>query len=282
MADDLADAVHLSSAVVRIEQTAEGLRVSTTSTSGSNTVRTSAHVMFVTFPNALQLQQHRRYDCLRVVLALPPSQAGHIRFHPPLPFAKRQLLDGALPQGNLIKFVLTYRKAFWRDDGYSGEVLSTGYTERPGEVMMLQLDCNVTCETILCKRCGPRCYQQILPLLCLFDATTNNGSAALVGFIHNEHWAERSQAERKAAVVQDMVRFLGSKVTEYLGWCSTSHVGSSAIASFAADYEDKNWSLEPFNGGCPVSCVPTGNMQYFQRIREPVNRLVYFPSTYGI
>lgn len=38
-------------------------------------------------------------------------------------------------QGHFIKFVVTFATAFWRDDGLSGEIASTGRTTVPGEVV---------------------------------------------------------------------------------------------------------------------------------------------------
>lgn len=58
-------------------------------------------------------------------MAIPPGQCGHIHFSPPLPYAKKQLFECA-PQGNLIKCVITYKDAFWRNKGMAGQVLSTG------------------------------------------------------------------------------------------------------------------------------------------------------------
>uniref|UniRef100_A0A914UI43 Amine oxidase n=1 Tax=Plectus sambesii TaxID=2011161 RepID=A0A914UI43_9BILA len=58
----------------------------------------------------------------------------------------------------------------------------------------------------------------------------------------------------------DLARFFGDQCYTYI------------------DYEDKNWHTEPYNGGCPVSCLPAGNMEYFMRIREPVDR-IHFAGT---
>ncbi len=105
---------------------------------------------------------------------------------------------------------------------------------------------------------------QINPLLFTYDAVTDHGNAALVGFIHNEHWADRSKEERKSAVVKDLARFLGDQVFAFI------------------DYEDKSWHTEPYNGGCPVTCLPAGNMEYFMRIREPIDRFVIFFFSYSL
>ncbi|KHN85210.1 Amine oxidase [flavin-containing] A [Toxocara canis] len=168
----------------------------------------------------------------RVVIAIPPNQCAHIRFSPPLPYAKRQLFDCAA-QGNLLKCIVTYKEAFWRKKGMAGQVLSTGITDTAMEAH---------------------------PVLCTFDASTTGGNPALVVFLHNGHWTDASQDERKDLVVKDLCRFFGNEAADYL------------------DYADKNWCDEPYNGGCPTAVVPAGNMEAFTHIREPF-KLVHFAGT---
>lgn len=86
-----------------------------------------------------------------------------------------------------------------------------------------------------------------------YDSTTASGSPAIVGFLNIE-WCTVGREERKQAVLQDLSRFLGKEALK------------------CVDYVDKSWSEEPFSGGCPVACVPPGNMEYFAKIREPTGR----------
>ncbi|KAF8387388.1 hypothetical protein PRIPAC_76530 [Pristionchus pacificus] len=183
-------------------------------------------------PTRVTLESGERLECKRLVLAIPPNQCGLVEFSPPLGYMKRRLYDNMTP-GHLIKFVVTYKSAFWREDGKSGEIISAGRTTIPGE---------------------------ILPIVCSYDATTSNGSPAIVGFIHAElhDWTVN---ERCNAVVKDLVRFFGTK----------------ALAEFIA-YEEKNWNKEPFNGGCPVDYVTPGNMDAFGSIRD-MHYGVHFAGT---
>ncbi|KAF8384535.1 hypothetical protein PRIPAC_73677, partial [Pristionchus pacificus] len=71
-------------------------------------------------------------ECKRLVLAIPPNQCAKLEFSPPLGYLKRRLFDSMEP-GHFIKFVVTFATAFWRDDGLSGEIASTGRTTVPGE-----------------------------------------------------------------------------------------------------------------------------------------------------
>lgn len=60
--------------------------------------------------------------------------------------------------GHLTKYICTYSKAFWREKGYSGEVVSSG---------------------------GPKVVEgcDTSPLCVIYDATTHSGSPALLGFL---------------------------------------------------------------------------------------------------
>ncbi|MEA2468979.1 MAG: monoamine oxidase [Thermoleophilaceae bacterium] len=54
------------------------------------------------------------------IVALSPALASRIAYAPALPVA-RDRLAGAMPNGDVTKAVVLYRRAFWRDEGLSGE-----------------------------------------------------------------------------------------------------------------------------------------------------------------
>lgn len=58
-----------------------------------------------------------------VVVAIPPTLAGRIRYVPPLPSA-RDALTQQFPAGSVIKVQVGYSTPFWRDAGLSGFVTS--------------------------------------------------------------------------------------------------------------------------------------------------------------
>ncbi len=58
----------------------------------------------------------------RVIVAIPPALSRRIRFTPALPPARRRVIDRS-PTGATTKHVLLYERAFWRDEGMSGEVV---------------------------------------------------------------------------------------------------------------------------------------------------------------
>jgi hypothetical protein len=64
------------------------------------------------------------YTARRVVVATPPHISAAFQYSPPLPPSKQKLLQH-LTQGHMIKTVVTYPAAFWRQTGFSGEVVSS-------------------------------------------------------------------------------------------------------------------------------------------------------------
>jgi len=125
-----------------------------------------------------------------VISGLPPHCTAAIQFSPPLP-RNVQLLLESMPVGHLTKFIVTYDKAYWREAGYSGEVVSNG-----GGPL---LDCDSG------------------PISIVYDATTHNQVPALVGFIGGSHvaqWDNKTKEERQSAIL--------TRLSEYFGaWAST-------------------------------------------------------------
>jgi monoamine oxidase len=60
----------------------------------------------------------------RVIVAVPLSVAGRIRYEPQLPAARAQIHERVL-MGSTVKVLATYNRAFWRLQGYSGEAVGT-------------------------------------------------------------------------------------------------------------------------------------------------------------
>ena len=57
----------------------------------------------------------------RVIVAIPPTLAGRIRYSPPLPGVRDQLTQRSF-MGSVIKVHVVYERPFWREDGLSGHV----------------------------------------------------------------------------------------------------------------------------------------------------------------
>src|SRR3954466_2983111 len=59
----------------------------------------------------------------RVIVAIPPPLAGRLQYTPRLP-ALRDQLTQRMPLGSVMKVIALYDKPFWRDKGYTGQVVS--------------------------------------------------------------------------------------------------------------------------------------------------------------
>ena len=59
----------------------------------------------------------------RVIVAVPPTVAGKIRYEPALPGIRDQLTQ-RMPMGSVTKTFAVYDSAFWREDGLTGQVTS--------------------------------------------------------------------------------------------------------------------------------------------------------------
>src|SRR3954466_380006 len=59
----------------------------------------------------------------RVIVAIPPPLAGRLQYSPALPALRDQLTE-RMPQGSVMKVIAIYDKPFWRDDGWTGQVVS--------------------------------------------------------------------------------------------------------------------------------------------------------------
>jgi monoamine oxidase len=159
-----------------------------------------------------------------VVVATPPLLAGRIHYATPLPAARDQL-TARLPMGSVIKYIAAYDRPFWREAGFSGEVVS---------------DTGITVTT--------------------FDDSSHDGQhAALVTFSDGRaarDWADRSPEVRRAAVLDEFVRFFGPQAAKPI------------------DFVEKNWNDDPWSGGCYVGVAGPGTLTAFgEALRTPCGRI---------
>ncbi|XP_049909125.1 probable flavin-containing monoamine oxidase A [Epinephelus moara] len=142
--------------------------------------------------------------CRAVIVTCPPHLAARIRYQPALP-SQREFLTQNMPVGHMIKFIITYQTAFWREKGFSGEIVTGSSTECP------------FCVT--------------------FDATSPNGNAALVGFIAGEQasqWSSEEGGERRKAVVSSLVKYLGPEAASFIhyeekDWAKEDYSGGCPV-----------------------------------------------------
>ncbi|XP_039251044.2 putative flavin-containing monoamine oxidase A [Styela clava] len=151
-------------------------------------------------------KQGKTYHCDNVIAAIPPHLVNHIDFSPQLPYDRIKLGE-EMPVGHLIKFIVTYKTAFWKEKGMSGETTVTG---APGSIG---------------------------PISCTFDGTSSNGNPAIVGFICADHaiyWTRKTMVERREAILQSLATMLGEECLdpiEYIDkdWAKESYNGGCPV-----------------------------------------------------
>lgn len=165
-----------------------------------------------------------RYDGARVVVTIPPTLAGRLRYSPVLP-ARRDQLTQKLPQGSVIKAHVVYESPFWREQGLNGQVgADTG------------------------------------PFKVVFDnSPPGYDRGILSGFLEGSaarHWSARPAAERQAAIVECLVRYLGPR------------------AASPVEYVERDWTGEEYTRGCYGAHFAPGVWTGFgPALREPVGRI---------
>jgi monoamine oxidase len=127
------------------------------------------------------------YAGQHVIVAIPPTLAGRIRYDPPMPMERDQLMQH-VAQGALTKVAATYDRPFWRDKGLNGTALSTDHL-----------------------------------VTVTFDDSPESGSpGALVGFVGGDNariYARMSDDERRERVLGDFAAYFGDEArnaTEFL------------------------------------------------------------------
>ena len=158
MAGELGDRVVLGAPVEKIFQNGDGVRVITAK---------------------------GEFRARRIIVAAPPAAAARIQFEPHLP-ALRDGLQQRMPMGNIIKVAVAYREAFWRKNGFSGQVATDDDT-----------------------------------VGLVYDDVQEVGPPILLCFIEGKHAIEmsaRSKDERKAAVLASLAKFFGPEALDPIGY----------------------------------------------------------------
>lgn len=160
------------------------------------------------------------------ILAVPPALAAKIDLGAARTVARHRVEQG-MPMGSVIKCIAVYPRAFWRDHGLSGEAVSTGD-----------------------------------PVRATFDDSSHDGTqGALVAFVVGDAaraWSRRAPAERRAAVLADLVRLFGP------------------AAGHPTAYVDHDWLAEPYSGGCYTGIMGPGLLAaHAEALRAPAGRVLF-------
>jgi monoamine oxidase len=176
------------------------------------------------------------YSARKLVSSMPLNQYIHVKFIPDLPFYKKNVFNFC-KAGNYIKILVTYKKAFWIEKGYSGEVVSDGsilYHNHKNDPKLPVLG----------------------PISIMYDATSYENEPALIAFIAGEaavDWSDQNEETRRKEIIKAFARYFGPEAENYI------------------EYHEKNWNKEPYNGGCPTYNVVTSDItqDYARATREP-------------
>lgn len=165
-----------------------------------------------------------RFEGSRVVVTVPPTLAGRLHYDPLLP-ARRDQLTQKLPAGSVIKVYAVYDSPFWREEGLNGQA---GSDRGPVKVV--------------------------------FDNTPPGyDRGILMGFLEGaaaREWSGRPEADRRAAVVECLVRYFGPR------------------AASPVEYVERDWTTQEFTRGCYGAHFAPGVWTGFgPALREPVGRI---------
>ena len=160
----------------------------------------------------------------RAILAMAPAMAGRVRYTPALPVARDQLAQRT-PMDWVITVHCVYPTRFWRDDGLSGQVTSDAGGVR------------VTADT----------------------SPPSGSPGILVGFIAGaaaRRLAPVTRAERRVAVIADLVRYFGPR------------------AAVPLEYREYSWGEDAFTRGATAGAWPPGLWTaYGHALRAPIGVL---------
>ena len=156
LAKDLGDSVVLATPIRKLVQTSEGIdAVSESGTIGG------------------------RY----AVVAIPPTLAGRIEYEPSVSVSRDQLTQ-RFSMGAAVKVVVTYEHAFWREAGFSGEVVSAEG-----------------------------------PLSVVYDSTSHDDrQPALLGLVvgsQARQWSSQPLADRQRRVTGALARYFGDAANSF-------------------------------------------------------------------
>ncbi|MET2831668.1 flavin monoamine oxidase family protein [Mesorhizobium shangrilense] len=196
LAGDLGDRLRLGMPVTRIERQQDGVRVVTATCS---------------------------IEARAVLVAVPPVMASRIEHSPPLPVGLSKAL-GAWQSGTVIKVLVRYARAFWRDRGLSGMVM---WRDLPG--------------------------------LFACDAGKDDDHAALVVFIGGPlalRWRELSDAALRSQLTAKLEAALGAEAAavldiSYRDWTNDRWSGG-AYSDLIVDVTATNAERDILAGASPV------------------------------
>ncbi len=159
LAKELGDSVVLDTPVRRLVQTREGMDA---------------------------VSENRTISGRYALVAIPPTLAGRIEFEPSVSVGRDQLTQ-RFSMGAAVKVIVTYEHAFWRDAGFTGEVVSSDG-----------------------------------PLSVVYDSTSHDGrQPALLGLVvgnQARQWSTQPLPDRQRRVTGALARYFGDAANSFLDY----------------------------------------------------------------
>lgn len=146
----------------------------------------------------------------KVIVAVPPALCQKIHFEQPLPQRKAQLFQ-RMPMGAAMKCFAVYDKPFWRENNFSGQIVSDR-----------------------------------TPFHASFDCSKPEGKGIFLFFVEGQHardFIELPQAERKEKVLSELEYYYGKqarKVIDYTDKCWTEEEYSGG--GYAGNFTPGSWT----------------------------------------
>jgi monoamine oxidase len=193
-----------------------------------------------------------------VIIALPPALAAAFTFSPPLPEHRAGLMSESA-MGCIIKAIAVYDAPFWREAGFSGEVIADTTLPSVGPVFnAFDNAVPVTASTPGAPAAPSAAAAGVPRWQPPLDADgATRILPALVGFINGDkaaEWSSSPPEERRKAVLQQFARWFGPR----------------ALAP--VEFIEKDWVADPFTRGCPIASYGRGVLGRFglaRQLREP-------------
>lgn len=151
---------------------------------------TPVHTIAQNETGARVMTERGEFQAERVIVAIPPTLAGRLRYNPPLPGFRDQFTQ-RIPMGTVIKVQCLYPAPFWRARALSGQAISDSGAVR------------IT-----------------------FDNSPEQGTPGiLLGFVEGDEgrfWGRQSPQARRAAVLESLVRYFGEDANSPLEYVEYS------------------------------------------------------------
>ncbi|CAG8613813.1 752_t:CDS:10 [Paraglomus brasilianum] len=182
-----------------------------------------------------------KFDGDYVVMAIPPTAQATISIEPFVGLARAKLCEKMF-MPSYIKIALVYEKAWWRENGFSGE--------------------------IICFDKSPdiQSGEGISPISMIVDGCNDDASlTALLVFITGKHAIEHTKHPYEKTKAQIL-----SQVAQIFSYDQAAH---------PIEYIEKNWLLDEWSTGAPSALCPPGTLTYYgEAFRKPIGRM-HFAGT---